>query len=181
MNGADQSVSVPKEELLDAALAVLARSGTPRPQDVAREADVSKALLFHHFGSIEGLHDAMTERVLRETQQGLDALASEYPNPRERIEALVRALLAEPPESPASARHVMRFWLEGERGALRDGLLADFVKKTLKEMRSNADAPRVASLILARWHGTTVAYANGTGVDFDGEAERALREIDAML
>lgn len=177
---------MPRTRILDAAFAVLSREGPPSPAAVAREAGVSKALIFHHFRSVEGLYDAMAERVLAETQEGLNAFATDFPNPRERLHALARALLSEPPEPPSAARQVLRFWIDddgrgGSRATLRDALLVDFVRATLKEMRSAADATRVASMLLARWHGATVVYASGTAVDFDAEAERAIAELDAML
>lgn len=167
-----------RDVLLDAAFRVLqAAPALPRPDDVAREAGTSKALVFHHFGSVQGLHDAMAERVLVETQRGLDALAADYPEPRARLEALARALLAEPPEAPAVARRVARFWLSDEaRASGRDALLADFVAKTLREGR--IEAPRLPAIVLARWHGATLVYANGGSIDFDDEAERLVAEID---
>ena len=185
MNKADHAVNVPRTRILDAAFSVLAREGPPSPAAVAREAGVSKALVFHHFRSVEGLYDAMAERVLAQTQEGLDAFATEFPNPRERLHALVRALLSEPPEPPQSARHVLRFWLDddgrgGSRATLRDALLADFVRATLKEMRSSTEPAGVASMMLARWHGATVVYASGTPIDFDAEAERAIAELDRL-
>lgn len=172
--------------ILDAAWGHYARRGTLDATGIAQEAQTSKALLFHHFGNVDGLRDAMAERVLRETQRGLDAIADDNRSPRERLDALVRALLAEPPETPAIARNVLAFWLTPDaggapRGALRDALLGDFVAKTLKEMRSNAEARGVASMLLARWHGATVVYASGGFVDFEAEAERALAEIQEML
>lgn len=175
-----------REEILDTAWTIVARDGAAPAAAIAREAGLSKALLFHHFGDLAGLHDAMAEKVLRETQRGLDALADEVASPRERLAALVAALLAEPPEPPANARNVLRFWLDADgrsapRAALRDALLADFVAKTMKEARSKADARAVASLVLARWHGATVVYASGGYVDFEAERERVLREIETLL
>lgn len=173
-----------RDAILDAALRVLAREGTTDAALVAREAGVSKALVFHHFDGIAGLRDGMAERILAGTQEGLDAFARDYPNPRERIEAFVRALLSEPPEPPRAMRHVVRFWLEDDRtgaarGAARDAIVGDFLRATLKEMRWSGDARAGASMLLARWHGATVAYATGTPVDFDAEAERALAQLEA--
>lgn len=171
-----------KDELLDAAWALLAREGRVAPEALAREAGVSKALVFHHFGGVQGLHDAMAARVLRETQEGLDALAQEAPNPRLRLEALAGALLSQPPDNPETARRVLRFWLaDDESGRSRDALVTDFVVKTLKEMRYQSEPRDVAVLILARWHGATAVYANGGAVDFEREAARALIEIDALV
>lgn len=165
-----------RDRILQAALEELALSGSPLHADaVARASGASKALVFHHFGSIEGLHAAMAEQVLRETQAGLSALEREYPNPRERMEALIDTLLAEPLESPREARHVLAFWL-GERGAARDALLRSFIDATLRDahLRPPADA---ASIVLARWHGVTALFANGGAVDHDAERERAKRDV----
>lgn len=171
-----------KEALLDAAFDVLAATGTLRPEAVAREAGVSKALVFHHFRTAVGLEEAMVERILRETQAGLDSLANEYPNPRLRLDALARALLAQPPEPPLATRRVLRFWLaDDERARLRDTLLADFIAQTLREMRGKVDPEEVASLVLARWHGITARHAHGARVDHDREAARLARELDALL
>ncbi|HVM45537.1 MAG TPA: TetR/AcrR family transcriptional regulator [Candidatus Thermoplasmatota archaeon] len=174
-----------RDRILDAAFSLLARAGPTKPDQVARVAGVSKALVYHHFRTVEGLHDAMAERVLRETQAGLDALARDHPNPRDRIEALARALLAEPPDPPAATLQIVRFWLDDDgrgaaRASLRDALVADFVRATLKEARYGGDGARVAAMLLARWHGATLVYATGGAVDFDAEAERAAAELERM-
>lgn len=175
-----------REALIETALRLLAEEGLPAPADLARATGVSKALVFHHFGTLEGLRDAMAARVLQETQEGLDALAREEPNPRARVEALARALLAEPPDEPAQARRVVAFWLAddgrgGCRGALRDALLVDFVRATLRGVRTHATPEDVAALLLARWHGATVLYASGGAVDFEREQGRVLSELRAVL
>lgn len=170
-----------RERLLDAAFQVLASADELRPEAVARQAQTSKALVYHHFRTLGGLQDAMAERVLSETQAGLDALARENPNPRVRLEALARALLAEPPERPSESRRVLSFWLGGDRGALRDGVVSDFVLKTLREARHQRDPGAISSLLLARWHGATAVYANGGAIDFEAEAERTVRELERLL
>lgn len=175
-----------RERLLDDAWKIQARDGRVAPEVLARESDASKALVFHHFRSLEGLRDAMAERVLAETQRGLDALADEERDPRLRLAALARALLAQPPEGPREAGHVLTFWLQDDangrtRGALRDALLVDFVTKSLKETRARADPQAVAGLILSRWHGATVLYATRGPIDFERETERTLAELEALV
>jgi len=162
-----------REAILDAAFDALERDGPDFSLErVARAAGASKALLFHHFGTREGLLDAMAARVLAQTQDGLARLADDYPDPRARLDALARTLLEEPREtSPAAARHVMSFWLLTDttgscRAALRDALLADFVGN-----------PRAASLLLSRWHGATALYATGRAVDFEREQERLVEDL----
>jgi AcrR family transcriptional regulator len=171
----DRSVNV-QDALLDAAFAVLVREGPGFGiASVAREADASKALVFHHFGTREGLLDAMAARVLSETQEGLTRLAQDHPPRRARIEALARTLLEEPRGTrPKEARHVMAFWLLTDatgscRGALRDALIADFIGDE-----------RAATLLLSRWHGATALYASGRAIDFEREQERVVDELAAL-
>lgn len=178
---------VGRDALLDAAWEALAQAGPDLPaSDVARRAGTSKALVFHHFGSREGLLDAMAARVLAQTQEGLTRLAEDYPHPLERVEALCRALLAPPAEPPREARHVLLFWLQGERGRLRDDLLVDFVRQTLREGAATgstargADPDALAGMLLARWHGATLLYATGRPVEWEREARSALAEVAAL-
>jgi AcrR family transcriptional regulator len=173
--------------LLDAALAALASDGPAfRVEAAASRAGASKALYFHHFGSREGLLDAMAARVLSLTQDGLDRLVADYPAPRARLEALARALLQEPGEPPAEARHVLQFWMlddatGGCRALLRDALVADFLERTTREARHGAAAGAVADLVLGAWHGATVRYASGRPVDFDREQERLVDALARLI
>ncbi|HWH09456.1 MAG TPA: TetR family transcriptional regulator [Candidatus Thermoplasmatota archaeon] len=175
-----------REGLLDAAFAALLAEGPGfGAAAVARHAGASKALVFHHFGSREGLLDAMAARVLAQTQEGLARLADDYPDPRRRLDALARTLLEEPQDAtPQQARHVLAFWLAtdatgGCRAQLRDALVADFVEKTLRE--AGLRAPGLADLLLTRWHGATVLYASGRPVDFEREARALADAVAAAL
>lgn len=172
-------------ELLDAAFETLLEQGPDFGiAGVARRAGASKALVFHHFGTREGLLDAMAARVLRETQEGLARLAEDYPDPRARLAALARTLLEEPRDpTPAHARHVLAFWLATDatgacRAQLRDALVADFIEATARE--GGLRARGLAERMLARWHGATVLFASGRAVDFDREAEALADEAAAL-
>lgn len=182
-----------REALLDAAFEELVERGPALTAEaVSRRAGVSKALLFHHFGGGEGLRDAMAARVLAQTQEGLRRIVEDYPDPRERLAALARTLLEEPHEtSPAQARRVLLFWLAedaegGCRASLRDALLAEFLAALVREgvaahvFRPGADAERVATTTLARWHGATLAYAAGRRLDFEAEADALVRELETL-
>lgn len=178
-----------RDALLEAAFEELVERGPALPAEaVARRAGASKALLFHHFGSREGLLDAMAARVLAETQGGLDRLVDDYPNPRERLHALARTLLEEPSEPPSATRRVLLFWLAEDatgrpRAALRDALLADFVAATTREgvatgaLRAGADAAGLARLLLSRWHGATLLHATGQALDHEAEEERLVGDL----
>lgn len=178
-----------REALLDAAFETLVADGPAfGVERVARAAGASKALVFHHFGTREGLLDAMAARVLAQTQEGLARLAADFPEPRERMLAFARTLLEEPlGTSPREARHVMQFWLLDDasgacRGALRDELLRDFVRATLRERPGRADADALSTLLLARWHGVTALYASGTAaIDFDRESARLAGDAQRLL
>lgn len=177
-----------RELVLDAAFDALVEEGPDfSVAAVARRAEASKALVFHHFGTREGLLDAMAARVLAETQAGLSRLVEDYPDARLRLDALARALLEDPLDTPRRhARHVLQFWLLTDasgacRGQLRDALLADFVASCLREARAHAEPRKVADLVLARWHGATVLYASGRAVDFEAEQEALAREVAALL
>ena len=62
-------------------------------RDVAERADVNKALVFYHYGSMRGLFEAVLERYYDAHQKGLaDALAGGG-NVRERMHRLVDAYL----------------------------------------------------------------------------------------
>lgn len=175
-----------RDGIVERALELLARDGPGFSLDaLAAEAAASKALLFHHFGTREGLLDAMAARVLRETQEGLGVLADEHPEPRARLAALARALLAQPPDPPRETRHVVQFWLLDDargscRGALRDALVADFIAAALAEARVLAEPRALAASLLARWHGATSVYASGGAVDFEREQERIVAELAAL-
>lgn len=167
-----------REALLDAAFEALLDEGPHFPaSSVARRAEASKALIFHHFKSREGLLDAMAERVLSETQAGLDALADEYDTPRKRLVAFARALLAEPTETPVQATRVLMFWLADDRAKLRDDLLADFIERNAREARVKTNPEALARALLARWHGATVLYSTGRRVDFETESDKAAAEL----
>lgn len=182
-----------REALLDAAFEELVERGPSLPAEaVARRAGVSKALLFHHFGSREGLLDAMAARVLAQTQEGLARLVDDYPDPARRLAALARTLLEDPGDAPpAHARRVLLFWLQDDaegacRGALRDALLADYVAALVRDgvatgaLRPGSDAGELARLLLARWHGVTALHAAGSPVDFEAEAERLVADVERL-
>jgi TetR/AcrR family transcriptional regulator len=78
--------------ILDAAVAAFARSGLAgtRMEDIARDAGVAKGLLFHHFGSKEGLWQAALERVYRRLRAGQDEAAIVSLGPVEGMKLLAR-------------------------------------------------------------------------------------------
>lgn len=64
----DRSSGQTREQLLDAALATLRRDGfaAATSRAIAREADVNPALIFYHFGSVDGLLLAALDRTSAE-------------------------------------------------------------------------------------------------------------------
>lgn len=82
--------------LLDAALRVYARSGEQglTVSAITRESGVSLGSLYHHFGSIDGLVDALTLRWLGVLLDDLVTALQGTRTARTGIRALVRAYLA---------------------------------------------------------------------------------------
>jgi AcrR family transcriptional regulator len=79
--------------------------GEVRVADVARAAGVSRATVFNHFGSKQGLVDGITEQVLRYYQGMLDAALADTRSP---TPALLRALFDHMAAGIETTRQVQR-------------------------------------------------------------------------
>ena len=80
---------------------------------VAAEAGVSKANIFHHFASKEGLYQAVLDSACRKTSQLLNALLSENGSFVERFSHFSQAHLDHLFQEHESARLILRELLEG--------------------------------------------------------------------
>lgn len=87
--------AVRREELLEAADRVVRRDGPATSMnDIAREAGITKPILYKHFGDKGGLYQALAERYVRSLLDELrTALAAER-EPRARIRLTIDAYLA---------------------------------------------------------------------------------------
>lgn len=96
-----------RQELLDAADRVIHRSGVAFSMDeIASEAGITKPVVYRHFGDKEGLHEALTERYIRELKQAL-RLAIETDDPRSRLAATIDAYLSYVERQPDRYRFLL--------------------------------------------------------------------------
>lgn len=90
-----------RQQLMEVARAVFAVSGyeSASIEEIARQAGVSKPIVYEHFGSKEGLHAAVVDRELDTLVARVIKPISEGA-PRERFEGAVLAFLAYVKEEP---------------------------------------------------------------------------------
>jgi AcrR family transcriptional regulator len=101
-----------RDNILTAAEGLLVRAGplSLKLADVAAAAGVANASVMHHFGSIDGLHTALMERMTSElVASALAAIAQADKNPDSAIEATLQSLF-DTFESRGAAR--LAAWLE---------------------------------------------------------------------
>jgi AcrR family transcriptional regulator len=103
-------------ELLDAVEDVLRREGSRASMEVmAAEAGVTKPILYKHFGSKDGLADALASRWIDRLGAGLEDALTATDDPREQVSATIRAYLAFIDEHP----EIYRFLLDEPREVAR--------------------------------------------------------------
>ncbi len=111
-----------RRELLDAADRVVHRSGIAFSMDeIASEAGITKPVVYRHFGDKDGLHEALTERYIRELKQALRP-AIETDDPRSRLAATIDAYLSYVERQPDR----YRFLLAAAEQPRTAELVADF-------------------------------------------------------
>ncbi|MEQ0562256.1 TetR/AcrR family transcriptional regulator [Amycolatopsis sp. NEAU-NG30] len=110
-----KAVAVRREEIVGAALAQIRRCGIAgvRAAEVAKALDISTALVFYHFGTLEALIiEAFRQAAEKELAKLGDALARGGP-----VDARLRAVLAL--YGPAKADG-WQLWIEAGAAAMRD-------------------------------------------------------------
>jgi TetR/AcrR family transcriptional regulator len=87
----DNAADTTRRSLLAAARAAFAEGGLKgaRVDDIARRADVNKQLVYHYFGSKDGLYTAVLEQVYREIRDQEAALALDALPPEDAMRRLV--------------------------------------------------------------------------------------------
>jgi AcrR family transcriptional regulator len=111
-----------RQELLDAADRVIHRGGVAfSMEEIAAEAGITKPVVYRHFGDKEGLHEALTERYIRELKLALRP-ATETEDPRSRLAATIDAYLSYVERRPDR----YRFLLAAAEQPRTAGLVVDF-------------------------------------------------------
>ncbi len=133
--------------ILDAAEKRLVDAGPGgiRLQDVAADVGVSHPTVLHHFGSREGLINALVERALQDTQAQVMAAVQAAPARTDTIAAILDAVFAQMKQS-GRARAFLWLALSGFAGGV-SGLnlypLAEFVHAMRVERRKGRKKPPV--------------------------------------
>ena len=173
-----------RENILTAAEGLLVSEGplALKLVDVAAAAGVANATVMHHFGSIDGLHAALMERMTGElVEAALAAVEEADKNPDRAIELTVQALF-DTFESRGAAR--LAAWLEltGEWRRLtgvRDAI-GQVAKRQGQRMGVSVAAAEERVLV-------GVALALGAGLfgsslgQLMGKPKSLVRELAAML
>lgn len=176
-----------RARIRDAAIARFADRGAARTsvKEVAANAGVSPALVFHHFGSKEGLREACDEHVVALVEQQKRKALSEGPN----LDVL--AALRAQDDGPPLLRYVARMVADGSPRAatLVDGMVDVTVASLEEGVRSGVmvptDEPRDLSVVLALWSlGLLVLQDHAErllGVDITGAPEDRGRYVRVAM
>jgi TetR/AcrR family fatty acid metabolism transcriptional regulator len=156
-NGA---VAARRQRILDAAARCFAKHGFARTriEDVAAEARVSRALVYHHFGSKEELARQVQEHMLEEWSAAVDQAIASAPSAGDALAAWLRVNLADTRRRPLlhailadaallasfedAARRSMAEWREKLVALLRDGVARG-------EFRADLDVESAAEVLRA--------------------------------
>lgn len=109
-----------REELLDAAVAVIRRDGPGASMDaIAAEAGITKPILYRHFGNRDGLTAALAARFAADLRGRLQRALGREGGPRDvlaaTIDAYVQFIEDDPHLYRFLVRHALRQEWEGER------------------------------------------------------------------
>lgn len=136
---------------------------------LANEAGVSKANIFHHFGSKEELYMTVLHRARKRFVSQLLTLTGSHVEPQKRIHALTHAYLRQMLENEPLVRLLMRELMEKRRPGklLSERLFADNFSELvglLREAQSRGElradfAPGMAMLIIAA---VSILYIQGS-------------------
>lgn len=150
-----------RQRILDAALELFARKGPDATtmRDIAAAADVSPALVVHHFGSKKGLKDAVDERVIALFDH-VRTMASELVPPATRDPsqrfALGLPLLEHVPQDSPIPGYVRRLLLSGDEAGHRlmrtwhgwaQELLGGFIEQGIARPSDDVEARAAFMLI----------------------------------
>jgi TetR/AcrR family transcriptional regulator len=180
-----EAKTVPRRErILSAAVSEFTRNGFAgaRVERIATSAGVNKQLLFHYFGSKEGLHRAALASVL----EGFDPAGQPGSPPASRLNDLISRLVATVEAHPAlvamlassqaaaDASQLVEDWraavLGQARRILEDGQRAGF-------LRDDLDVDSMAEVIVGSALGRRAAGRRGDADGTDGYQETLLKML----
>jgi TetR/AcrR family transcriptional regulator len=128
-------------------------------RDIAQAAGIRAASLYNHFADKEALYLAVLEQVFAARVRLVEAALTATGAPRERLRAMVAALVRATAGDPVAARLLQRELLDGDRRRIerlaRDLFRTPFerIEALLLELAPAADAAPLAAYLIALVHG----------------------------
>jgi len=150
-----------RKAIVDAAVALLARGGTPSVAEVAAAADVSRRTVYLYFPTFEQLLLDATAGALSQTTVDAAIAAPEESDVAARVERMVRALQHVSPEVERLGRALIR--LTVEQGRSSPGTQQPVRGYRRLEWIESALAPWRTRLGPARWRRLIAALAMVVG------------------
>ncbi len=144
MPGRKAAEATRREQILKAAYEVAVRRGIDglTVRAVAARARLSHGLLLFHFKRKEQLGLALLDRVLAATVSlTVPDHISAIPNPRERLQALLRHEMHRLSEEPRRIRLLLEYWARGAHNALIQGRISaglDRYREAFRDMAEEA-------------------------------------------
>ena len=116
-----------REQLIVVAKALFAEKGFEGTsvEEIAARADVSKPVVYEHFGGKEGLYAVIVDREVEALLGALSGALASRAHPRQRVERAALALLGYIEESPDGFRILVRDSPVAQAGGTFSSLLGD--------------------------------------------------------
>jgi AcrR family transcriptional regulator len=114
-----------RQQLLDAAIAVVRREGPAASmEDIAREAGITKPIVYRAFGDRDGLTRAVADLFAAELRESLAKAIEDAPDDRGRVSAAIDAYVSFIEREPSIMRFLVHRGLDGDRAIA----MSDFVR-----------------------------------------------------
>lgn len=182
-----------RNQILDAAMQVFARLGfhKARMDDVAREAGVSKGLLYWYYKNKDALIAAILDRIFSWELRDLEAVHKMEGTAVERLRELTRRVVAEIERIAFLMPIAFEFYaIAGRRPEVREALqryytryralLADILRDGVAagEFRPDLNPDETAVTIIALFEGLVLLYAlTPQEMDFPAMCEQSMEHV----
>jgi AcrR family transcriptional regulator len=114
-------------------------------EDIAREAGLTKPILYAHFGDKAGLAGALAERYLGDLLPAVLAAFTTAGEPREMVRSAIDTFIGFVDESPEVYRFLVRGVGGAERSFIEQRLIAEFGLRIAQVLRSALRTAKVDS------------------------------------
>lgn len=177
-----------REAIVSATKRLLAQGHTPSIDEIAADADVSRRTIYMYFPTLDQLLvDATSGQLAEHTIEPLLASPELGTDPRDRVDALARSLLALAPEALPLGRRMLRLTVDTEVAgdAPRRGYRRmEWISRVLEPLRDELDHEQLERLtsalaIVLGWE-AMIVLRDTRGLD-PAEEERVIRWAARVL